>query len=476
MKKIIAVLFFFGYHMVTHAMTVSAGRASVTVSFHADEGKVYWSWTRSGSGIGTDYEGQVYMYNYAGGTIFETNHTSPGSNSGNFTATVGDRFLIGARNISDLGVEPGSTVEQDYTVEATFSITFTIPPGSKPLGDKYQFLQDGEVIQQYDAAPGDPQSTFVLNGLENNHPVTMERVTVTGEIGEDPLHPGRYIIVNQTVTGVQAVVSGTPVVGGVVIPLPTLPGSTPGGTPTKTPTIVPAAPVPTPTPAAPVEPKAPKPAPPVPSPLLIPFAGGDLTDTGPAKTKDITNAANAIVTGLDAMNLKAADNAGKIVDATNNVADAVSDGANGTITAVNKATSEGTKNANAIIAAINAGRADGADDGSVTGTAFAATGTNGLDNLGSAAIIGGGTGTPLGRYPAAVPSIEKPTASHSITWTITVPKLSGESLSIAKTVDFSASPWATPIAIFRGICQAVLVILFFALGVNTLRSAFASGK
>ncbi|MGC1416030.1 MAG: hypothetical protein WA817_12145 [Candidatus Acidiferrum sp.] len=72
--------------------------------------------------------------------------------------------------------------------------------------------------------------------------------------------------------------------------------------------------------------------------------------------------------------------------------------------------------------------------------------------------------------PAPLSVSEAMGAAHSVDIDVPIPCTSAH---FQKTVDFSSSSYATPIAIFRGVLLTVLTIAFWFLAVKTIRGAFA---
>lgn len=79
----------------------------------------------------------------------------------------------------------------------------------------------------------------------------------------------------------------------------------------------------------------------------------------------------------------------------------------------------------------------------------------------------------LSKLPAA-PVITAPAPLTAVTFTLQMPKIDGSALVTKNiSVDFSVAPYATPIAVFRGICLACMTGLFFYISFMAVRSAFA---
>jgi len=76
------------------------------------------------------------------------------------------------------------------------------------------------------------------------------------------------------------------------------------------------------------------------------------------------------------------------------------------------------------------------------------------------------------KLPSA-PTLNTLTPSSVISINFEVPKLGGGSFTVSESVDFSAYPYATPIAVFRGALLVVLTLIYFMLTFAAVRSAFA---
>jgi len=263
-----------------------------------------------------------------------------GLTPGHFYSIVHRSLTDGGGPMRDYGIV--SFVAAD---EATYKITFTIPPGSQPLGDKYQFVQNDVIVRSYASAAGDPQSLFQITGLTSNAPVIMQHIETETEYGEDPLNPGKYIALGQTVTGVAPVSSGTPTIAGATAPLPDGKAGPTGGVKTASPT----APSPTSAPSAP--PKTPKPAegekPPNP----------EATGSGGATKEDTMLAANQVSDRIREMSASVRDAIHANVDATDTVAETVTAVGAKQIEATDKVAKAVSDNGKATVDALNKGQA-----------------------------------------------------------------------------------------------------------------------
>lgn len=79
----------------------------------------------------------------------------------------------------------------------------------------------------------------------------------------------------------------------------------------------------------------------------------------------------------------------------------------------------------------------------------------------------------LGKLPSAPTLSTTLTAASSVHISFTIPKLTGGSFEVDKTVDFSAAPYATPISVFRGLMLVLITLVFFLACFYTIRGAFA---
>lgn len=362
---------------------------------------------------------------------------------------------------------------QAADADPTYEITFTIPANSTQLDQTYQFLVNGEVVDQFIQSAGAGQTTHTLTGLDSDDDVTMVRIDVVNEWIEDPLNPGHYIPGSTTVTGVTPVSSGTPTTGGTTVPAPTDAQVPSGGT---VPTPVP----PTPTPAPDVS--APTPAPNVtgPTPFSNPFGGTETTDTSGAKTQDIANAANAIVEGLSDLNIQATTNANGIIDAVNTGTAAATVNANGIIEAVNTGSAAVVGGLASVVTALNALKAQGIANANAENSVGGATAPAGLtDPTGQTAIWDPSATNVetmlIGKLPTA-PTIQT-TVSPQTTISIAFEYIiQGTTVTVDEEIDFSAAPFAGPIAVFRGILNLFVTLGFFILTFYTVRGAFTTAK
>lgn len=79
----------------------------------------------------------------------------------------------------------------------------------------------------------------------------------------------------------------------------------------------------------------------------------------------------------------------------------------------------------------------------------------------------------FGKLPVA-PTLSNPGSSSTITISFEIPKLTGGAFTVNKTIDFSASPYAAPIAVFRGLLLILCTVAFFFATFWVVRGAFVS--
>lgn len=466
--------------------------SSVTMSYDDETGILSWtrnySYTAGGAGGPAEY---AYITTGVGGgatgaMIFDGGHGSAsGTSTGSTPIAAGTWILFVARIVTYDGADvhdfKGYFQAGVTGPPPTFSITFKIPevPTAANGGAvvHYKILNaDGEEVASYDAQPGDPESDLVLAGLESEGELTLAKQDGHAELVNNPVSGLAEVVF--VPSGVMVPISsGVPSVGsGTTVAAPPAPPPN-NPAPPAPPPVVPNTPPPTPSPSAPI----PTPSGPVsgiPSPLLLPRGNGG---AGTGGTNDTNGATTASVAAVE----------NAIVESRNAIVDSVEKAANAQIDAINNAAESNTEGHNAVVDAVNtaaaaSNEATNALGRNIKGVEYAINGPAGidavegfpsssetqLDNLDPTGV----TGTVLGKFPTSAPTITKPTAVSTITWTLYVPRMGASNLELSKTVDFGASPFATPITIFRTVLQGVLAILFFVLGVNTLRSAFTSGK
>lgn len=466
-------------HTAPGVHAVDSGHSSVELKYSS--GQVYFEWAYGGPEGGNNQGAFAKLTTGNGGpglaTIFdESGVTGDSGTTTPVTMANHDWVVIFARHIDAAGDVHDDYAYVEIDIPATFAVDFVIPSNGTEGQIHYQFLQDGEVIQTYDSSPGDPQSTLHITGLPNNHEVTMQAILTVQEIGEDPLNPGQYIITGSSVVGTTSVSHGTPLTGGTPgqgsAPLPVPPSPTP---------MIPSAPPPAPTPATPVAPTTPT-APVSPrTPPPVPFnntSTGGTTDPNAAKTQDVAIAANAVVAAEGETTAAVTEGANGIIDAVNTAATATTEGSNGVIDAVNKAAVSNTAAAAAVVKAVDGLKAALSEANSSTGgTAAPAGATNPSTQT---AVWNPGTLNTAtmvsGKLPTAPTISTTVSAVHSFTIAFDIPVPGGSPISVNRTIDFAEAPYATPIAIFRGICLVFLTLTFFLLTFWTVRGAFTTTK
>jgi len=81
-----------------------------------------------------------------------------------------------------------------------------------------------------------------------------------------------------------------------------------------------------------------------------------------------------------------------------------------------------------------------------------------------------------GKLPVAPTIVTTMSTVSAFTINLDIPKLGGGTITFNKTIDFGAAPYATPVAVFRGICLVLLTLSFFLLVFWTVRGAFTTTK
>ena len=360
-----------------------------------------------------------------------------------------------------LAHSPDGTGMKTYTgamyvgVPPTYHVLVRYPANDTDLKLTYSIMQNGAIVSAgtHIQFAGDPVFGPVSIEVPTNDPITLV-VAVPGYTQDGPLWVPTSDPLFQSIIAVNTVASpatNLPTTGTPTVPVEPSPTDLANKLPPATLVVLRGA-------LGGQSQQALAPAVPPPSPVAPPFDGTATGSTAAATGGDVAKSGNATTAALNAVASTQAAAANGIVNATNGVTTATNQVANVGVAAAALAHTD----AAAIQAALEG---DPVSAPSVTDPAT-------ITPKWSPGTVATVNSAVLGKLPDA-PTFSSLSSVHSISYTIPIPKPGG-TIDVTETVDFSAAPWAVPIAIFRGFCLVLLTLSFFFATFWVIRGAFVS--